>query len=103
MRLTLPVDLPSKTMSEVATIEYTRYYTHPAQQVFCHQAVSANELELEWILIDYVPSRRLHREWKGMSYEKNVELVRKMVPYHAQHFQKRFNRLHNLYPADELL
>jgi hypothetical protein len=38
-----------------------------------------------------------------MSYERNVELVRKMVPYRAQFSPKRFNRLGNLYPADELL
>ncbi|KAI4945917.1 hypothetical protein J4E91_007358 [Alternaria rosae] len=103
LRLTIPVDPRSKTMSEVATIEYIRHQTEiPVPQVFCHQASTANEVGLEWILMARMPGRRLRDEWKDMDYLKKEQLVRKLVSVHAQLFQQRFNRLGNLYPANEL-
>ncbi|KAH6860900.1 kinase-like domain-containing protein [Alternaria rosae] len=103
LRLTVPVDPRSKTMSEVATIKYIRHHTEiPVPQVFCHQASTANEVGLEWILMARMPGRRLCDEWKGMDYLKKEQLVRKLVSVHAQLFQQRFNRLGNLYPANEL-
>lgn len=49
-----------------------------------------------------MPGRRLRDEWKGMDYLKKEQLVRKLVCVYAQLFQQRFNRLGNLYPANEL-
>ncbi|KAI4609071.1 hypothetical protein J4E80_008818 [Alternaria sp. BMP 0032] len=103
LRLTVPVDARSKTMSEVATIEYIRHHTEvPVPQVFCYQASTDNELGLEWILRARMPGRKLGDEWEGMEYLKKEQLVRKMVSVHAQLFQQRFDQLGNLYPANEL-
>ena len=80
LHLTVPVDPRSKTMSEVATIEYIRHHTEvPVPQVFCHQASTDNELGLEWILRARMPGRKLGDEWEGMEYLKKEQLVRQMV------------------------
>ncbi|KAI4616007.1 hypothetical protein J4E83_006676 [Alternaria metachromatica] len=103
LRLTVPVDPGSKTMSEVATIKYLRHDTEvPVPQVICHQASTDNELGLEWILRERMPGRKLGDEWNGMDYLKKEHLVRKMASIHAQLFQQRFDQLGNLYPANEL-
>ncbi|KAI4924977.1 uncharacterized protein J4E92_007014 [Alternaria infectoria] len=103
LRLTVPVDARSKTMSEVATIEYIRHHTEvPVPQVFCYQASTDNELGLEWILRARMPGRKLGDEWEGIDYFKKEQLVLKMVSVYAQLFQQRFNELGNLYPANEL-
>jgi len=88
LRLTVPVDARSKTLSEVATIKYICHDTEvPVPQVFCHQASTDNELGLEWILMTRMPGRKLGDEWEGMDYLRKEQLVRKMASVHAQLFQ----------------
>jgi aminoglycoside phosphotransferase (APT) family kinase protein len=66
MRFSLSVDPRSKTMSEVATIEYVRHHTDiPAPQVFRGQASNSNKLGFEWMLMARVPGNKLHDQWSN--------------------------------------
>ena len=80
-------------MSEVATIEYIRHHTDiPVPEVIRHQATDANKLGFKGMM-SRVPGRKLRDQWSSTSWLKKELLVRKIVSYHAQLFQKRFKRI----------
>ncbi|KAI4686261.1 hypothetical protein J4E81_008612 [Alternaria sp. BMP 2799] len=98
LRLTVPVDARSKTMSEVATIEYIRHHTEvPVPQVFCYQASTANEVELEWILRARMPGRKLGDEWEGMDYFKKEQLVEEA----KRRAQRLLDQMPKIFPEED--
>jgi hypothetical protein len=103
IRVSLPVHPCFKTMNEVATIEYLRDHTNiPAPKVHGSQPSNTTDLGFEWMIQDFVPGRKLQDAWLGMSWLKKELLVRKLIEYLAQLFEKRFDRLGSLYKTKNL-
>jgi hypothetical protein len=102
IRVSLPVEPHFKTMSETATITYGRHHTNiPAPKVTASDMSNKNELGFEWMIQDFVPGSNLLDAWKTMSWLKKEVLVRKIISYFAQLFNKRFDRLGNLYSTKD--
>jgi hypothetical protein len=102
IRISLPVKPHFKTMSEAATITYIRHYTDiPAPNVSVSDPGNKNELGFEWMIQDFVPSRMLADAWKEMSWLKKELVVRKIVNYSVQLFEKRFTPLRSLYTTKD--
>lgn len=103
MRVSLPVQPHFKTMSEAATITYIRHHTDiPAPKVWASVLSNQNELGFEWMIQDYVPGRNLAEAWKDISWLKKEVVVRKIIGYLVQLFEKRFDRLGNLYATKDI-
>jgi hypothetical protein len=103
MRVSLPVQPRFKTMSDTATIEYVRYHTNiPAPKVWKSDASNDNELGFEWAIQDFVPGQSLTDAWPHISWLKKELLVRQVVAYFAQLFEKRFEHLGNLYTTKDM-
>ena len=60
MRVTLPVHPRSKTLCEVATIEFLGQHTDiPLAKILKHEATFDNELGFEWMIQDFRPGESL--------------------------------------------
>jgi hypothetical protein len=75
MRVTLPVDLYFKTLSEVGTIEFVR---HNSQMLVPRIFASSyeNELGFAWILMELMLGKPLADRWKVVSLTAKEELVK---------------------------
>jgi aminoglycoside phosphotransferase (APT) family kinase protein len=103
MRITLPVHLRLKTMSERATIEYVKHHMSiPAPQVLCYNALRDDELGFEWMIQEYVPGFSLSSQWRHMGWLEKEVLVRKVIEYLVRLFRKRFQHLGNVYAPHDL-
>jgi hypothetical protein len=103
IRVSLPVHPCFKTMNEVATIEYLRDHTNiPAPKLHGSQPFNTTDLGFEWMIQDFVPGCKLQDAWPGMSWLKKELLVRKLIEYLAQLFEKRFDWLGSLYATEDL-
>jgi hypothetical protein len=103
IRVSLPVEPHFKTMSEAATITYVRHHTEiPAPNVSASDLSNKNELGFEWIIQDFVPGRMLADAWTDMSWLKKELVVRKIINYSVQLFEKRFTRMGNLYATKDI-
>jgi hypothetical protein len=103
IRVSLPVEPHFKTMSEAATITYVRHHTEiPAPKVSASDLSNKNELGFEWMIQDFVPGRMLADAWRDMSWLKKELVVRKVIGYLAQLFEKRFTRMGNLYATADI-
>ncbi|KAF2035027.1 hypothetical protein EK21DRAFT_107656 [Setomelanomma holmii] len=105
-RVSLPVHPRFQTMSEQATIQYVRHHTDiPAPKVFNYETSNKNELSFEWIIMERVNGRQLgtfQDQFLNVSWLKKEVIVRKVVFYLAQLFQKRFRGLGNLFTTADL-
>ncbi|KAF1939528.1 hypothetical protein EJ02DRAFT_456829 [Clathrospora elynae] len=90
-------------MSEDTTIKYIQHHTSiPAPNILKCTSERDDELGFEFMIMDRVPGTNLRHEWESMSWLKKEVVVRKVVAYLAQLFQKRFTRIGNLYATNNL-
>ena len=102
MRVSLPVDPHHKTESEVATIEFVRKETEmPVPRIIAYDSDSGNELGFEWMLMEMMPGVPLRKRWRKMSWEAKEEIVRRLVKYQAQLFEKRFEQIGNIFVQEK--
>lgn len=98
LRVSLPVDPPYKTASEVATMETVRKLTDiPVPRIIASNSNNNNSLGFEWILMEKVPGVPLTRRWRKMSWESKEKLVKQMAKFHAQLFHTRYSGIGNLH------
>lgn len=103
MRVSLPVQPRLKTLSELATIEYVRQHTNlPVPRVIAGSALNSNELGFEWMITQRVQGTKLSEQWRHMGWIKKQLLVRKVIDYQVQLFNKRFHQAGSLYPTASL-
>jgi aminoglycoside phosphotransferase (APT) family kinase protein len=103
MRITLPVVPLRKNLSELATIKYVRENTGiPVPREVARSKRSRNTLGFEWTIMKRIPGDKLCEQWLRMSWEKKEELVRKVVKYQVQLFNKRFPQIGSLYLTETL-
>lgn len=102
MRVSLPVDPRHKTASEVATIEFVRQETDmPLPRIITFNSDNQNELGFEWILMEMMPGTTLRKRWRKMTWEAKEEVVKQLVKYQAQLFEKRFAGIGNIFMQTE--
>lgn len=98
MRVSLPVNPHHKTESEVATIGFVRNETDlPVPRIIAFDSDNQNKLGFEWILMELMPGVPLKKRWRRMSWESKEEIIRRLVKYQAQLFEKRFAGIGNLF------
>ncbi|KAK0710210.1 hypothetical protein B0T26DRAFT_743343 [Lasiosphaeria miniovina] len=77
LRVSLPVDPGHKTLSEVATIDWTRRHTSlPAPELIAHEATRANPIGFEWILMGKIPGKPLVNMWNVMTLKAKKQSFR---------------------------
>lgn len=93
----------AESMSEQATIGYMRHHTDiPAPQVYSYDASNNNDLGFEWMIMDHITGGPLSEQWREASWLKKEVVVREVISYLAQLFEKRFHRPGNLYTTNGL-
>lgn len=103
MRVTSPVQPRFKTMSEDASIKYIWYHTNiPAPTVLKCSPERDAELQFEYMIMDRVPGTSMGDSWHSMSWLKKEMIVRQVVSYLAQLFERRFSHIGSLYATSEL-
>ncbi|KAF2240508.1 kinase-like protein [Trematosphaeria pertusa] len=104
MRVALPVHPRLRTLSEIATIEFIRENADiPLPEVIQHDASFTNELGFEWMIMNLVPGASLETQWHKISWLKKELLVRKVITYLTQLFNKRFDGIGSLYIKKDLV
>ncbi|KLU87237.1 hypothetical protein MAPG_06238 [Magnaporthiopsis poae ATCC 64411] len=99
LRVSLPVDPGHKTLSEVATIGWTRRHTSlPVPELIAHSATRANPIGFEWILMEKLPGKPLASAWAEMEYSAKERLVKKVAVYYADAFGSQLRGIGNIYP-----
>ncbi|PGH01708.1 hypothetical protein AJ80_08975 [Polytolypa hystricis UAMH7299] len=102
MRVSLPVRLLQKTMSEVATIEFARSeISMPVPTIVAYHPSTRNELGFEWMLMGMMPGEPLDKKWTKLPMSAKEELVRQLARYQAKLFEKRFLRIGSLYKSSD--
>jgi Ser/Thr protein kinase RdoA (MazF antagonist) len=103
MRVSLPVYPRLKTQSEVATINFVREQTDmPVPRILAFDSESKTELGFEWIMMELAPGTTLRKRWRKMSWEAKQTVVRQLVHYQAQLYEKSFSTIGNLFaPVDD--
>ncbi|KAL8376333.1 hypothetical protein RB595_007428 [Gaeumannomyces hyphopodioides] len=100
LRVSLPVDLGHKTLSEVATIGWTRRHTSlPVPELIAHNATRDNPIGFEWILMEKLPGKPLESTWVGMEFSAKERLVKKLASYYADTFGNQLRGIGNIYPG----
>jgi hypothetical protein len=98
MRVSLPVDPHHKTESEVATIDFVRKETGiPVSYIIAFDSCNQNELGFEWILMEMMTGVTLGKLWRKISWESKEEIVKQLVKYQAQLFERRFESIGNIF------
>ncbi|OCL05926.1 hypothetical protein AOQ84DRAFT_399299 [Glonium stellatum] len=92
MRVSLPVDLHFKVLSEVATINF----------IIAYDVSYENELGFEWVLTELIPGKRLDEQWTSMSWEAKEILIKQLVDFSAQLFCKQYSATGNLYNLESI-
>ncbi|KAF8468444.1 kinase-like domain-containing protein [Kalaharituber pfeilii] len=102
-RVTLPIDPGSKTLSEVATLQYLRKHTKiPAPEVFAWNADECNSLGYEWILMGKIEGLPLSKVWAaGVSWESRIRVVEEVAEAIGELWNLRFPSIGSLYKKDE--
>jgi len=102
MRVSLPVDPHHKTESEVATIDFVRKETGiPVSYIIAFDSCNQNELGFEWILMEMMAGVTLRKLWRKMSWESKENIVKQLVKYQAQLFERRFKRIGNIFKQQQ--
>ncbi|KAF2791777.1 hypothetical protein K505DRAFT_308861 [Melanomma pulvis-pyrius CBS 109.77] len=105
MRATLPVQPRLKTMSEIATVSFVSTHTDiPTPKIFAVDHSNKNELGFEWMMMERVAGHPIEMpgDWSKVNWLKKEVLVRKIISYMVQLFQKRFKQIGSLYIIDDL-
>ena len=100
MRVALPVDPYRKTASEVSTMRWVQKNTSiPIPTVLAHEATNNNDLQFEWILMEYMPGTVLERSWRKMSLSAKEDLAKKLAKFQSELFSDklRFQSIGNLF------
>ncbi|MCJ1263032.1 hypothetical protein MMC22_002902 [Lobaria immixta] len=80
MRISSPVHLCFKILSEVATIALLRSHTSvPVPHILASGSTSDNELKIEWILMDRIPGIRLGDIWPSLTWDAQVSCVKEVA------------------------
>lgn len=113
MRVALPLDVPCKVMSEVATANFILQVVSRSEQI--HRAESdtlqtdiptpkiiafdpsnTNKLRFPWILMEFVHGQTLGSCWRHITIEKKEKLVRQLARYQAQLWDNPLNSIGSL-------
>ncbi|KAK3948271.1 kinase-like domain-containing protein [Pseudoneurospora amorphoporcata] len=99
LRVSLPVDPGHKTLSEVATIDWTQRHTSlPVPELIAHDATRATPIGFEWILMRKLPGKTLADAWKDMKFSAKEQLVKQIASYYADMFGNQLRGIGNIYP-----
>ncbi|KAK1775986.1 kinase-like domain-containing protein [Copromyces sp. CBS 386.78] len=99
LRVSLPVDPGHKTLSEVATIDWTQRHTSlPVPKLIAHDATRATPIGFEWILMRKLPGKTLADAWKDMKFSAKEQLVKQIASYYADMFDNQLRGIGNIYP-----
>ncbi|KAM0461551.1 hypothetical protein ACHAPV_004257 [Trichoderma viride] len=97
MRVSLPVCPRIKTRGEVTTLQFLhRATTVPVPEVFAYDDSAENEIEFEWILMEFIPGNSSYKRWRTLSMSQKVALVQQVVDLQAQIFRHEFNDIGTL-------
>jgi hypothetical protein len=101
-RISLPVAPHVKTQSEFVILAFVRERTDiPVPLVMAYDADLANELDFEWMLMQFIDARPLHEVWHEMSWLKKGLLVMRIAEFQAQLFNIEFSGIGSLSLADD--
>ncbi|OCF39355.1 hypothetical protein I317_06840 [Kwoniella heveanensis CBS 569] len=92
MRVGLPLDMPYKVESEVATAHFLRTILQvPTPRVLGYDSTNENELRFPWILMEFVPGQNFaDKEWRDISMIKKRRLVTQLAHFHSRLFNHHF-------------
>ncbi|KAI1159131.1 phosphotransferase enzyme family-domain-containing protein [Nemania serpens] len=99
LRVSLPVDPRNKTLSEVATINWTQQHTSlPVPKVIAHESDRANPVGFEWILMEKLAGEPLANVWDNLGFPAKEQLVKQIARYYADVFSNQLRGIGNIYP-----
>lgn len=97
MRVSLPVYPRNKTRGEVTTLCFLRRATEvPVPEVVAFDDSTANEIGLEWILMELMPGDSAHNRWRTLTMFQKVALVQRMAELQAQISRCEFSSIGTL-------
>ncbi|ORY31067.1 phosphotransferase enzyme family-domain-containing protein [Naematelia encephala] len=99
LRLSLPVDVPWKIESEVATMCYIRQHTKiPIPRVLRYDATNENVPHFPYISMEFIPGVNLYKAWKDLpSMVVKERIVCQLASFQAELFDLEFDFIGNLY------
>ncbi|KAI1770875.1 hypothetical protein F4818DRAFT_224560 [Hypoxylon cercidicola] len=98
LRLALPILPEIKILSEVATMRYVKHRTSiPVPQVYMYNASAANDLEFEWILMEYMPGQRFGDVEPSLSDDARKLFARKIADWVDSLSHLQFDEIGSLY------
>lgn len=100
MRVYLPLDPENKTLSEVATVNWTRRHTSlPVPNIIAYQASRENAIKFEWTLVEKIQGKSLKDSWRTMQYSVKEQLVQQIAAYFSSSYKHRLLGIGNIYPG----
>ena len=102
LKLTVPVCPERKTLSEVATMRWTKMMTPlPLPDVVqnLYSTSANNPVGCEWILMRKVPGRSLFDCWFELDMSRKRRIVEQLAEYTICVFDNHFDGISSLYPA----
>ncbi|OCF39356.1 hypothetical protein I317_06841 [Kwoniella heveanensis CBS 569] len=98
MRVGLPLDMPFKVESEVATCDFLRELSIPTPNVLAYDPTNDNQLRFPWMLMEMVngePAKGME-DWRDIPMIKRKRLVKQLAQFHSRLFDYRFSTIGSL-------
>ncbi|OCF31047.1 hypothetical protein I316_07318 [Kwoniella heveanensis BCC8398] len=98
MRVGLPLDMPFKVESEVATCDFLRELSIPTPNVLAYDPTNDNQLRFPWMLVEMVngePAKGM-ADWRDIPMIKRKRLVKQLAQFHSRLFYYRFSTIGSL-------
>jgi len=98
IRLALPTNPYHKVESDVATMELVRCSTNiPVPTIYAYDSSGSNKLGLEWMLMEKVDGRELHRVWFDWDYDEKLRLSETVALWTSQLLQITSDNIGSVY------
>ncbi|WVQ99121.1 hypothetical protein IAU59_006253 [Kwoniella sp. CBS 9459] len=98
MKVLLPIEMPYKVESEVATTHFLQHELGvPTTRVVAYDPTNSNALRFPWILMDHIVGRNFAaKEWRDIPMIKKERLIKQRAQFHSMLFNYRFSSIGSL-------
>ncbi|KAF4983798.1 hypothetical protein FZEAL_882 [Fusarium zealandicum] len=100
LRISLPVDPPYKTLSEVATIRWISAVAPiPVPQIINYDSSGDSNIGFEWILMTKLEGTSLSQAWTRLDFSTKSAIVRRFTSFASCQFQNQLSGIGNIYSS----